>query len=525
MHDNNNEIELRFPNSLNLPDSRDPFYDVMHPRWDKIRTILKGTQAMRDAGTKYTPKFEEETDAVYKRRLQKTHLTNVTADSVENAVSKVFSKPLSIDSANSLDEYTNWSEDIDRSGNNLNEFAEECFYDTIADGVGYILADNPPENGGDLSIEQKRQLGLRPYLIFIDACSMLSFRYGKRKGSRVPVYMRYILSDYRYDDRQTPIEIKTVHEIQAGDEGELGFFRTYSQEKGGQWVVENQGNYPFDQVTCVRVCFGKNHERNREVITPPFLDLAETNIAHWNSQSDQINILEHSRFAMYHFKGVDRPVDENGAPAAVSFGPNSVFFSAPGTDSAIDTTTLPVDGLVQGWTDLDRKIDEMKMMGLDPLTPSNSGALTASERVLDEAKSNSALQNWAIRFGKSIELAFQYMGLWENLKNPTRVSINVNTEFGVTEKEINEIRFLREMQSLGQLSLQTLLEETKNRQVFDETFDTIKELERIAEEQAILHEFQNGEDGPPDDPIDDNDADDNEKHKASIKFPKTAEAA
>lgn len=516
MADGNDYIKTAF--ALQAPDRPDPFYIKMKPKWTLIRTVLEGAQALRDAGEKYTPKFGDETETDYKRRLTKTHLTNVTADSVDNAVSKVFAEELAIDSAESLDEYELWSDNVDRQNSTLNEFGEQAFYNCIADGVGYILADSPPENTGELSVEEKSQQGVRPFLVFIDGPSMLAYRTAIRGNSRVPVYIRYILEDYDYKNDGQIDEIKTVHEISAGSVDAPGYFRTYEQRKGGQWETINEGPYPFDQVTCVRVNFGKNHERNKDIVTPPFYDLADTNISHWNSQSDQNNVLEHSRFAMYHFKGVEMTVDENGNPLEPGMGPTTIFYSKPGTDSTIEAVTLPVDGLQEGWTDLDRKIAEMKMMGLDPLVPNDGGALTASERIIDENKANSALKNWAIRFKNALELAFQYMGLWDGLAHPTKIKIDINTEFGVTEKEIAEIKLMREMHAMGQLSLKTLLDEAKNRKYFHRDFDTDDELKRIADEQGLGVDDMEIPDDPggpnlPDDP-----------HKGTVKFPNSAHA-
>jgi hypothetical protein len=512
------DIQIYLPAQLDAPDTPDPFYNVMKPKWDKVRTVLAGTQAMRDAGEKYTPKFEQETLATYQRRLNKTHLTNVLADSIDNAVAKPFSKELTLDPDESHEMYQEWAKDIDRQGSDFNTFGEVGFYTSLGDGLGYLLADSPSANGEVKTVADEKAQNIRPYLVFIDAPAMKAYRTSVVNGAILPTYIRYETCSTDFDEKNKAVEVSTVHEIQANNNGS-GFFRTYEKRDKGKWDVINSGPYYFDQVTIVRVNFGKNHEKNKEVITPPFLDLAETNIAHWNSQSDQINILEHSRFAMYHFKGVDKPVDEDNNEVAPAFGPNTIFWSQ-NHEASIETTTLPVEGLIQGWTALDRMVDEMKMMGLDPLVPSNSGALTASERIIDEKKSNSALANWAERYAKALEQAVQYMGLWAGLEDPTKVKVQINTEFGVTEREINEIKILREMQSMGQLSLHTLLNEVKNRQVFDEDFNTERELEFIAQERDYFEPESESYEPPPN-----STGPDNEDHKGGVKLPPFTKAA
>lgn len=510
------------PQALTNPDTKDPFHKTMGPKWGKIRTVLSGTQAMRDAGEKYTPKFEQEDDKTYKRRLAKTDLTNVLADSIENAVAKPFAEPVKLDKDNSLEEYLKYEKDIDLQGNDLNSFAEDSFYQAISDGVGYLLAGTPDIGDQQLTVKDEQDQNIRPYIVYVDAPAMLSYRRSVVNGATVPTYIRYISETIEFDAESQAITVKTVHEIQAKVNGTPGYFRTYESRSGGTdsqaWEVKSKGAYNFDQVTVVQINFGKKHERNKDNITPPFLDLAETNIAHWNSQSDQNNILECSRFAMFHFINMEEPRDGEGNPQKIYFGPGSYFYSPPagtGDTPRIEAVSLPIEGLEQGWKDLDRKEASMKAMGLDPVTSKDSGALTASERIIEEKSSNSKLANWSLRFAHNLELAFSYMGLWAGLENASEIKIIINTEFGVTEKEISEIKILQDMHARGQLSLETLLNETKRRQVFDVNFNTKKELDQILYEQddtnSDQYEPPSGGASPP--------------PKGDVKLPKFPQAA
>lgn len=503
------EDNTHIPKALTKPDRKDPFHTKMEPKWDKIRTVLSGADALREAEDKYTPRFEQEDDKTYKRRLAKTDLTNVLEDTIENAVAKPFSEPLKIDEANSSEEYIEWSKDIDRQGSDLSTFAEDVFYQSIADGLGYILADSPGIGSEPLTVKRQKDENIRPFLLFIDAPSMLAFRRSNVNGASVPTYIRYIVESTDFDEDSEAIEVKTVHEIQAHTDDKIGYYRTYENRKGSgsegkTWKVIKEGEYAFDQVTVVQINFGKKHERNADVVTPPFHGLADTNIAHWNSQSDQNNVLEHARFAMYHFENMEEPKDSDGNPVPLSFGPGKFFFSPP-TDSSlhspkISAVELPTEGLKEGWEDLDRKESSMKTMGLDAQTPKNAGALTASERILEAAASNSKLTNWALKFAEALEKAFSYLGLWAGIKGDAakKVQIIINTEFGVSEKELSEIKILRDMQAMGQLSLRTLLEELRRKQIFDSEFNVDEEMSRILKEQPDDYdEYEPPSGGPP----------------------------
>lgn len=478
---------------------KDKFFQTMQPKFMKLATVMSGSAALRKAGTEYTPRFSSETQAAYDDRLKKTHLTNILEDSILNVVARPFSEELTVVEAESNPEYHEWSKDIDREGTDINQFCREVFEVGTTYGLTFVMVDYPDIGGRTLTKGQAAQENVRPYFVHVKPMNVLAYREAGVGGKKQCVYFKYCVHSYDYDEDDNEVEVREIYEIKASTqhklnsdgkiarEAQVGFYKVYRKEGSKTYVLDREGPYTFDAVSVVVFRTGKQDEIDN-TIKPPFMDLCEANISHWNSSSDQNNILTRSRFAMYHFKGFKPNETENADGQVeieqIELGPDSVFFSHPDDNAEIETVTLPTTGIEHGWTHLDRLIEEMRIMGLDPLISKASSSTATGDAITDE-KSNSALETWALTFAAVIEQAFKFAGAWHNLSDPTKIKIQINTRFGVTNKEINEIKTFQHMHSMGQISLRTLLLECQARQMFRPEFDVDQEIKLVNEENEI----------------------------------------
>lgn len=133
---------------------------------------------------------------------------------------------------------------------------------------------------------------------------------------------------------------------------EPGSWRTYRKpENGGAWVQEGQGSTNLTYIPWVTFYTGRTGPMTAK---PPLLELAHLNVKHWQSQSDQDNLLHVAR-----------------VPLLFVFTDNEEFQL---TISSASATRMPKDGnakyvehtgaaITAGRDSLNDLVDDMRMAG------------------------------------------------------------------------------------------------------------------------------------------------------------------
>ena len=108
--------------------------------------LMGGTEAMIRAGERYLPmSSRNEKPKEYQSRLQRTVLLNAYKRTVRFCRGQVFKKPVVIEdrkpedliTQEQVDWFKAWSEDVNRSGDNLNDWSGAVFEAGINDGVTF----------------------------------------------------------------------------------------------------------------------------------------------------------------------------------------------------------------------------------------------------------------------------------------------------------------------------------------------------------------------------------------------------
>src|SRR5690606_28345549 len=136
--------------------------------------------------------------------------------------------------------------------------------------------------------------------------------------------------------------------------------------------------------------------------------LAYLNICHWQSSSDQRNVLTVTRFPMLAISGALKENPDGSAP--INVGPHSYlqmddpqgkFYFVEHTGAAMSA----------GRQDLEDLKEEMASYGAEFMKkrPANEGVVA---RALDSAESLSALQVWVIDFRDALERLLRLTAKW-----------------------------------------------------------------------------------------------------------------
>jgi len=450
-------------------------YDTMLPLWEKMNSVLGGTRTMRDAGKAYLPRHEEESETAYDERLARSCFYNQTRLTLESMVGRPFSDPMKLIEVPSQAE--GWLENIDLQGNSIGVFAREWFMAGVGKGFCHVLVEMPlprdteAEEGRARTLEDDRKEGLRPYWVMVPPESVIAAHATVVDGREVVTHLRIkecvVESDGFAEKKIERIKVWGVNPSQV-----TVYEKLKTDKKKEEWVPIQQ--YPFDLPYIPFVTYYA-HRKGFMLSDPPLLDLADLNIAHWQSNSDQTSILTVSRFPILAAAGVTDSKD-------IIVGP---YVSLATTDPAgrfyyVEHGGAAIEAGRQDLKDTEERMAEYGAMFLRK----RPGSITATARALDSAEATSPLQDMTVRFIDAVNNALAITADWVKLESLGQVELS--TDFGPEEADGGDLAALGEARRNRDISRETLLREFHRRGVLGDDFDAEQDEMELEEESAAI---------------------------------------
>jgi hypothetical protein len=453
-----------------------------------VHDLLGGQDAMRAAGSKYLRKFSGEPEKKWEVRVACATLFNAFERTLAYLTGQVFSKDVALDkekgTSTAFDDY---QEDIDGEGNNLTVWAKRFFHRSIADGFGIILVDSESvqisddgkmylsgkdENGNDiwrpLTAKAGADIGLRPKLVQVRAENVLGWRFEDIGGQKTLTMLR-LLETYN-EPGQWDCEDQTKEQVRVLTPGHYEIWRRASDREDA-WAKVNEGALPGDSI---HVAFYRPGKPIGELTCASALEaLAEKNVEHWQKQAEHNELMHSVRGPGHYIAGADSQTE-------VPFGPG--ILSKIPIDAKIGTVAVDPASVEASRQELLDIQAQMALFGLQLLMP-QTGDVTATEKALSAAESDSTLKGWAVELKDALEEAFVHMAefMGEGIEAP---SIIVNTEFRpLLMDDATVLQGLADDVTHGRISRETYLREKKRRGVFQDDFDVEQENDRITMEQ------------------------------------------
>jgi hypothetical protein len=439
----------------------------MHTAAALPRALMGGTTTMRAAGKTYLPKQTAESEANYTARLGRTFLFNAFGKTVEDMTGKVFTKPIVLED-DVPTELQGFAENIDQTGRHLNVFARDVMLDAFQPGIGYILADMPPALPAGSTLADEQAAGLRPYLVYIPIERVLGWKSENIGGVETLTMFRFKECVSEPDGEFVEKEIEQIRVLERGK------WRTFRKSSGDKkqdvWVQHQEGktavsSIPISPVYLKRLSFMTG--------TPPLAKIAELNVAHWQSSSDQRNILHVARVPILAMYGVSE--DDKIAIGSSE----AVRFSNP--DASMEYVEHTGAAIEAGAKDIKELELQMQAMGLQLLIDAPGGQ-SATGEIRDDAKENSPLAMMAGALGDAIELALGFMAEFQGLGKDAGGSVVVNTDFGISTMDVPQVVACY---SAGLIDAQTGIDELKRRGFLSGDVDAEVVMERLKNQMAL----------------------------------------
>jgi len=428
----------------------------------KGRALMSGTAGMRKEGQAYLPKFKAEASDDYQARLHSSWLFNALRKTIKDMTGRVFDDAVEITEA--PQQIIDMAEDIDMQGRDLSVFAAEVFKDGFVPGVSYIMVE-APRRDADTTRAQAAVQGLRPYLVHLRVEDVLGFQTGLFGNVLALSQLRIMesVTEPNPKDEFSQIEIAQVRVLDRMPNGVQ--VRLYREDSKKHWALVDEYTTEAPEITVIPFYAQRTGFFTGE---PVLEDLTDVNIAHWQSQSDQRNILHFARVPILFAsgRGDDEPLTISAGTAVTSRDPAATLQWVEHSGKAIDS----------GRQDLKDLEFQMQTLGLQLLV---ARAQSATGAALDAVKETSTLAMMADSLKDALEQALQWMAFYAGLGDVS-ITINVNKEYGVTMMTPQEVMAMQKDVAMGYLTLETYFEERKRRGVLRPDLDTGAELDALA---------------------------------------------
>lgn len=451
----------------NSPATTTHAYDEMIGRWQKIQTLLDGTEEMREAGRLYLPQHEHESDEAYAERRNAATLFNMTKLILNSWVGRPFSDPLVMQD-DVPQEIRDLQDNIDLLGNAIQVFARNWFKEGLAKGVSHVMVEMPRTSGDNRTLADDRADGIRPYWVHIKPEQVFFADAVVINGEEVLTEIRMV-EHVTVRDGFALYHNKQIRQYMLEDDPDTGnrfvSVTLYRQvpKKEDEWVKIDYFQMDIDRIPMVS--FYSDRE-DLMMATPPIEDVADLNIAHWQSTSDQRACLTVARFPILTLTG---GVDENGT---LTIGPKKWLYT-PDPNAQFKYLEHTGQAIETGRRDIQDLEAQMADYGSEYLKK-RPGRETATARTLDSAEATSGLQDVTLRFIDAMQSVLAMTAKWLGL--PNGGTVDITTDFAPTPAEAEGLRTLVELRKIRDVSHNTMIQALVRARVLPEDFSSDQDL-------------------------------------------------
>lgn len=445
-------------------DSTSSAYDAMEWRLEKAGALWGGTATMRQAGPTFLPAYSAETPRNWRTRLARAVLFNYFKKTASALGGKPFSRKLQVKEVDPKIEEC--LDNIDLQGNSFHVVAQREFTKALAKGLAIFLVDFPTNTATNAA--EERSLNLRPYLVSVAPENLLAAYVGQNeKGEEIVTHARVYSEEIeRVDYDEVVIQTVMVYEPGVWQKWQR---RSKSQTYG----LVASGTTPLGYVPILAFYT----EKEAPFVSRPTLeDLADKNIEHWQSSSDQRHCLTVTRFPMLAGKGIAKAEGE-----LVKVGPYETLFAENPTSEFYYVEHTGA-ALAAGKQDLDDLKAEMAVLALELTAPKDRQ--TATSAALDANDNLSLLQMLAINYEDYLERLLEIMADWLQVDHEFAGGVELFKEFNLSGLDAKVLDTLIAAKNAGQITTEEFLIELVRRGVLRADLDIDEAVAEAEKAQA-----------------------------------------
>jgi len=364
---------------------------VMANHWPMLDALMGGTLAMRQASRQLLPKWPAENEKDYAARLSVSVLYPAFSRTAKVMAAKPFSTE-GVDIEDMPSQIEILKDNCDLLGTDINEFFADRMLDCLSHGLVGVLVDYN-STAPALTVAEEKATGSRPYFKAYKCSAILGFKLFNNELSQIRLLEKVCIDDGDFLEK----EVEQVRVLRVGS------WELYRKNDKAEWFLFDGGvstmkKIPFVFFYGTKLGFGHG--------VSPLLDLAYQNVEHWQSSSDQQNILHVARVPILWASGIDESEDIvfSASVAAKSSNPGATLEWVEHSGAAIGAGRESI-------LDLENR---MIATGAE-LIVKRQGNITATQVSSEDKANSSILQNITEEFedgvAQCISLAAQQVNI------------------------------------------------------------------------------------------------------------------
>ena len=453
----------------------------MGEAWDLNDALMGGTLYMRQLGETFLPRWPKEGKEDYKKRLAVATLLPAYEETINQNVGRVFAEPIQL-GENVPDRLREFAKDVDLEGSRLDVWAQAFFSLAMQYGLSHALVDYPRVDAEQVKTKaDEKATGARPYVTMLNPRQVIGWKSKMTAGKvqLTALRIKEVVVEDGDDFGQTKVE-----QIRLLTPGKVQIYRKATSADGqANWALHEEWQTSRQDITLVTLYTKRT---GFMCGSPPLLNMALLNVKHWQSQSEQDNILHVARVPLLTVFGL-----EDGQELVIGSSSATQFSDRQKQGlEYVEHTGTSISAGKESLTDL---VEQMRQAGAKLLRTDNTSTKSVDQTSEEKMQEQSPLYTMATSLEDAIDNILQIMA--EYIGEKDGGSVDVRTELDVESKEFNPPAALA-IQSLrqgGDLRRVDAIKALQKLNLIDADADPDVVLSELLAESATLSEPPTGE--------------------------------
>lgn len=439
---------------------REDFVDAKI-EWQRIRDVIAGQTRMHREAKHYLSRPEGMTDdEQWKRYVSRVTLYDASARTVEGLTGMAFAQDPIIKVPAPLEVLR---EDMTTDGLPLEGFAQAVYEEVLTVNRVGIFVDFPPPDPAIRSVRDAERANRRPLATIYPAETIFNWRTGVVNNRRVTVEVRLKELEVIEDEEFVVSTIDRIRVLQlvGGEYRQRLFIYDPTHKKYVEDVTKaatpllNGKPLPY-----IPFWFINARDTTPNLMKPPLLGLANTNIAHFKTTGQLENVLDFAGSPQPYILGYDATTDDD-----FSIG-SSEAWCIPGENISVGYLTLGTEGVDALNKRLDRLEQHMAMLGARMLAPDTKGVEAAETAQIHRQGEVSVVASACNMTSKAITEVLMFMAEWLGKPQPKDEMIfRLQTNFFELAMDPDKALALTNIWQKGVIAYSDLLDALKRGQI------------------------------------------------------------